>query len=111
MPLDHTNGEIIEGLGKEFRVVPNDKWRESKLFETAARTAATAFLKAGALWPVRFDDREILMQEYPADNRLVIVFQKTIRGNETLFPWVWDLPPEMVKELAALGKWQTNRLQ
>jgi hypothetical protein len=111
MPLNHKTGEVIEGLGREFRVVPNEKWRESKLFDDAANSAAAAFLKAGALWPILFDDEEVVTQEYPNDNRLVIVFLKKIKGEDVLYPFVWELPPEMTAELSALGKWDSDRIQ
>jgi hypothetical protein len=111
MPLDRIRGEVIGDLGHAFRVVPNEKWRETKLFDEAANKAASAFLQAGALWPITFDDQEVITQEYPADNRLVIVFLKTIKGNETLFPWVWELPNEMVAELRTLGKWDATPVQ
>lgn len=105
MSLDKTRGEVIDGLGHAFRVVPNAKWRDSKLFEQAATKASEVFIRAGALWPVSFDDAEVIMQEYPAERTLAMVFAKKIRGNEHLYPWVWELPIEMIKELKALGKW------
>lgn len=102
------SGEVIEGLGHQFRVVPNSKWRESRLFEEAANRAAAAFLKSGALWPITFDEHEVLVQEYPSDNKIVVLFSKKIRGREELYPWVWELPPQAVKELKALGKWDDS---
>lgn len=98
-------GEVIDGLGTQFRVVPNAKWRETRLFEEAANRAAAAFLKSGALWPISFEDAEVLIQEYPADNKICVLFAKKIKGKESLYPWVWELPEQAVKELKALGKW------
>ena len=105
MALNKTEGEVVEGLGDAFRVVPNAKWRETKLFEEAANKAAQSFLDAGALWPITFDDGEVLAQEYPRDRRLLLLFAKNVRGKEMIYPWVWDLPDNMVSELKALGKW------
>ncbi len=110
MPLDRIKGEVIDGLGHKYRVVPNGKWRDSQLFEEAAGRAARAFLKSGALWPVTFDDMEVITQEYPADHKIAIVFLKQVRGKETLYPWVWELPMPMVKELKALGKWDDTAI-
>lgn len=108
MALDRKKGEIIEGLGSQFRIVPNGKWRETKLFEEAATRAAAAFLKSGAMWPITFDEDDVLIQEYPADRKIAVLFVKKIRGQEALYPWVWELPDAAVQELAALGKWDTS---
>lgn len=111
MPLDRIRGEIVGDLGHAFRIVANAKWRETPLFDEAAQKAAQAFLSAGALWPVTFDDGEVLTQEYPSSRQLVIIFSKSIKGVETLFPWVWDLPDKMLAELKTLGKWDDQALQ
>jgi hypothetical protein len=110
MPLDHVKGEVVGDLGHAFRVVSNAKWRETPLFEEAARNAEKAFSQAGALLPISFDDAEVLTQEYPAARKLVMIFAKKIRGSETFFPWIWDLPEPMVRELKALGKWDDTAI-
>jgi len=107
MPLN-PKGELIDGLGQQFRVVPNAKWRETRLFEEAAKRAAAAFLKSGALWPIVFEDDDVLIQEYPAERRICVLFIRKIKGKDNLYPWVWELPDQAVKELKALGKWDDS---
>lgn len=105
MPLDRTNGERIEGLEAPHVVVPNVKWRETDMFNTAATNAARAFMKAGYPIIPTFDDEQVLTQEYPTLGRLVFVFQMRIKGDEMLYPYVFALPPEMIANLRAAGQW------
>ena len=106
MPLNKDAGEHIDGLPGAYRVVPNQKWRESKLFDQAAEEAAKIFAAQGALLPIGFDDDEVLSQEYPSSNQLAFLFVKNIRGQEHFYPYVYALPVEMVAELAAIGRWK-----
>lgn len=106
MALDKIKGEVLEGLGHKYEIAPNYKWRESQLFEEAAMAAAEAFMNSGALWPITFDEEEVLIQEYRESNQIAIIFSKNVRGTEQLYPFVWDLPADMVRELRAIGKWE-----
>lgn len=105
MPLNRIQGEHIEGLGEKYRVVPNCKWRETPQFEEAAKAAEQAFLNSGVLWPVSFDDDEVLTQEYPEERILAFIFLKNIRGVESLYPYPRRLPGSLVRELRVNGKW------
>lgn len=106
MALNKLIGEQVDGVHGPFRVVPNTKWRETPLFEQAANEAAMAFQRQGALLPITFDDDELVTQEYPRTRQLVMVFSKTIRQAEHYYPYVFDLPHSMIKELRANGRWE-----
>jgi hypothetical protein len=107
MPLNHDLGEPIDGLGPVFRVVPNAKWRETSMFEQAATIAAEAFMDKGALLPITFDDREVLTQEH-MPNVLLFIFCKSIRGQEHFSVREFKMPDDMIRELKALGKWESS---
>lgn len=111
MPLDKVKGEQIGGLGHVYRVVPAAKWRMTSLFESAATAAEEAFTRSGALAPITFDEEEVLVQEYPKAAKLAFVFCKRIRGNEHFYPFVFDLPPQMIADLIVTNKWEPYREQ
>lgn len=108
MPLNHEQGEQIEGLPATFRVVPVGKWFDTPLFDQAAQIAAQMFANEGAIVPVKFDETDVLVQEYPKDAKLVFIFHKMIKGKEMLYPYTWSLPPEMIAELKTTGKWELD---
>lgn len=106
MPLHKERGEVIGDLGKNYRVVPNSKWRDTQFFEEAARHAAEAFLATKALAPIYFDDEHVLTQEYPLSHKLAFIFCKTCRGKERFYPFVFNLGPGLVGELIAANRWE-----
>ena len=105
MPLDHANGEYIDGLGVG-KIVNPDKWSDTAFFDLACDHAAAAFSKAGAIHPVDFDNAEIMVMEYPVQSRLAFVFCKHIAGSEKLFPFIFKLDPPVVNELVNTGRWE-----
>ena len=101
MQLDKERGEILGGLGAPHVVSPEDyddlnkvrfeveidrpdgKWPDKRMIsilDHACLLATQAFLKEGALWPVEFDERSILVQWYPSKATIVILFQHSVRG-------------------------------
>ena len=105
MPLNHTDGENIDGLGVG-KIVSIDKWADTQFFNLACDYAEAAFRKAGALHPVEFDGVEIMVMEYPGADRLAFVFCKHIAGAEKLFPFVIKLDPPVISELVNSGRWE-----
>lgn len=109
MPLDHDNGETIPELGPGFHVAKGkqkDYWKHTSLWDEACKDAARVFHIEGALLPVVFDDRQILVQEYPRDRKLVFIFCRPVAQRELFHIFTFDLPPEMIAELKVTGKWQ-----
>jgi len=106
MPLDKTKGETIEGLGEDYLIAPLSKWIDTPLVEMAAQHAAEAYIKAGALSPISFDEEDILIQEYYREAKVAVVFQRRVRGEEMLYPYVFELPHNLIAELVATGRWK-----
>jgi hypothetical protein len=107
MALNHVLGEMIGDLGGAYRVAPVAKWQDTELWSKAAEAAAEAFLKSGSLWPVQFTG--ILVQEYPITNKLAFVFEATVRNAPMLYPYVWELQPEVISEFVNTGRWQRHQ--
>lgn len=106
MPLDRENGEIIDGLGRNYAIAPLAKWEPTGALDVAAQHAASAFIAAGALrGKIRFHESDILIQEYHDQNKVAFVFQRHVAGAEMFVPYVFDLPEKMVKELVGQGLW------
>ena len=78
---------------------------KSKYADLAEISAAQAFLAAGALAPLSIDYEDVIVQEYPTANKLVFLFQRRIAGREHFYPYVFDLPADMVAGLRASGRW------
>jgi hypothetical protein len=111
MPLNRENGELIGELGPAYRVVPARKWMGTPFFEEAAAAAAKAFCASGAIMPssgMRFDESQILAQEYPKANKLALVFVSRINGNEVFYPYIFTFPARMIAELVTTGHWDRS---
>lgn len=109
MPLDHDNGENIEGLGPGFHVSKGrqkEYWKHTSLWNEACRDAARVFHAEGALLPVTFDDRQVLIQEYPRLNKVAFIYCRQVAGKELFHVFAFDLPDDLIKELKVTGKWQ-----
>lgn len=105
MPLDKTKGEAVGDLGPDFIIAPLSKWMGTGLAEDAAKQAAVAFREAGALLPVAIAEDDVLVQEYPHLHKVVFLFQRKIAGGESFYIFAFDLPPKMIADLRAVGKW------
>lgn len=105
MALDKHKGEVIGSLGPGYRVVPFAKWMDTPLPKIAVERAIKSFMKKGALLPIRFQDDDVLVQEYPQDGRLAFVFQRVVRGRVLHAPIVFKFPPETIADLRLAGRW------
>ncbi len=105
MPLNKEKGEVIGNLGTDYVLAPLDRWANSGLFTEALKHAVDAFVSAGAILPCIVEPDDVLVQEYPRQNKVAFLFQRRIAGAEHFYPYVFDLPPQMISKLAASGKW------
>lgn len=109
MPLNREHGEVLDGLPDgmnaqafvviEPRVVANLTRYQTEyepkttkfirrnarkpsrpVFEDAVAFAIDAFKAKGALFPVRFDEDDVLVQAYPQELKIIITFQRDIAG-------------------------------
>lgn len=106
MPLNKEIGEYLEGLGHMWRVAPLSKWQETPFFEDAAQHACNVFIQAGAPQPVRLFEEHILIQEYPLLDKLVYLFQFTVKGAEMYADYTYTFNPAAIEHLTRMGKWQ-----
>jgi hypothetical protein len=131
MPLDRENGERFENLKAgmhvviEPRILANmtgykseytpkrnfmtaDRAKEKielPVFDVAVKQAIDAFKEEGALFPVRFDEDDVLVQVYPKDMKLAVSFQRRIAGKVRYSNSFFDLPkPVLDQLLEAAGK-------
>lgn len=103
--LNRVQGELIGDLGRDYVVAPNSRWTDTSLYEEAAKHAFAAFRQSGSMSLDGFDDGEVLIQEYPRKQKLAFLFCRRIRHHMHYYPFVFDLPPEMIAELRNMGRW------
>jgi hypothetical protein len=111
MALNHESGELIGDLGPGYKVVPVRKWMATTFFETAASAAAKAFCGSGSVMPakgMRFDQQQILVQEYPQQNKLAFVFHRKVANRDHFYPYIFEFSPDMVAELVTAGHWDRS---
>lgn len=106
MPLDRENGELVGDLGRGFRIVPAQKWRDTYLWDDAVERAKTAFKRAGAWLPIHIGDDHVLVQEYPAQDRIVFIFERTVAGKERLFTAIYRMDAAMKAHVVQMGRWE-----
>ncbi len=130
MPLDHENGEDIQGFGGPKRVVPAAKYQslprltvivreavgkkfkveadvERPLWIAALGYAQVGFFKDGAGPHTTFD---VIAQEYPLTGHVVFVFCARIRGEEKLVVAPFVLSPQQIADLKVAGHWADLQL-
>lgn len=110
MPLNREDGEYLEGFGTMYRVVPTDKWAHTPLFFEAAEAATKKFKEAGGKFHhdgevMKFTPQQVLCQEYPLLDHLVIMFCARIKGEEHYYWHKFHFPPEMISRMTAEGFW------
>lgn len=103
--LDRANGELIGNLGRQFQIVPLNKWADTPLWSQAVKSAIGAFEKKGALHPISFDEQHVLVQEYPTQGRIAFIFARKIAGQEHFLPVVMKLDERTIAELKMAGRW------
>lgn len=109
MPLNRVAGEPGD-LGNDFRIRPASAWTDTSLFDVACSAAAEAFNASGALSPIRFSADDVMVQEYPTQDKLEFLFVRRIAGQEHFYRYVFDLPPAMVSDLVNSGRWKRKTL-
>lgn len=132
MPLDHVNGERIEGLDEVFLVASFEKYaeqtrltaiveettgskfkrkvkRERRIVDLAMRYAADGFAKMGL---PRNSDIDVLVQEYPRVNQLAFLFCARLAGKDYYIapPALFQLGEAQIVDLIQRGLWQPYRL-
>jgi hypothetical protein len=129
MPLDRHNGEVLDGLmagahvviearhlaslsnyhteyqGKHKFIAASTKKPTRPVFDDAVANAIAAFADKGALHPVRFNEDDVVVQVYPKDLKVAVIFQRAIAGEVHYAPSYYDLPkPVLDALLEASGK-------
>lgn len=119
MPFDPVRGERLEGLEGQYIVIDYRKLadmtnllteykvkkkfgyatKHRTLFDDAVAHAVEAFKEAGALYPVRIDDEDVIVQVYPSEGVVAVVFQRRIAGQEYFVPRTYNLPPAVISDL------------
>lgn len=98
-PLDRVNGEVLDGLDASMHVVVEPRClaemtnlttayqqkrrfgsitKHRPVFDDAVVYAIEAFAAAGALRPIRFNEGSVLVQVYPKERKIAVVFQRAI---------------------------------
>lgn len=120
MALDRANGEVIDGFSGSMHVVisprvlanmsnllttyeEKSKFRtvtkRRPVFDDAVAHAVEAFAAAGALRPIRIDEGSVLVQVYPKEKKVAVLFQRFIAGTERFVTRTYDLPQPVLDEL------------
>lgn len=128
MPLDHVNGERVEGMDEVFIVAEFDKYAEQTRLTTqvedkrpmkrarlvekpivnvAMNHAATAFANSGLRMG---SDIDILVQEYPRTQQICFIFCACIGGQDYLVTAPFQLADEQVRDLELRGLWTPYRV-
>lgn len=71
--------------------------------------AKEAFIEAGALRPVQFNDTDIKVYEFPRQGQVLFVFYRTIAGKQMEFSRKYDLTPQVIGFLKTTGRWAEIR--
>lgn len=126
MPFDRENGERLEGYERSLHVVieprvlaemsnfrtmyeTKGKFRKRMnhrpVFDDAVAHAIAAFAEKGALRPIRFNEDDVLVQVYPRELQVAVMFQRMIAGKEYFAVRTYPVPaPILDSLLVAAGK-------
>lgn len=124
MPLDQINGEVLDGLPVTRHIPiparlladlsnlrteytpPTTKFVHARMrkatrpvFDDAVANAIAAFAAKGALRPIRFDEDDVLVQVYPHDFKVAVIFQRKIAGQVHYATSYYDLPKPVLDTL------------
>ncbi len=124
--LDRADGEALGNLGKPY-VVPVEDWPdvdriklsveidfndgkwpkavEMPLLSHAALMACRAYLAAGALPPINFDDADLTVQWYPAKKTIVVIFQRNVAGAMRFVPLTYTPQEKDIRWLCFARGW------
>jgi len=107
--LNKTDGEPIPQLGTHT-VVSNEKWADSEMFRVACEEAAEHFIEAGASRPIKFNEVNVLTQEYHLLGKIVFWFWMKVRGEDKYYHFTCTPEPRMLAELSNAGMWPATAL-
>ena len=79
----------------QFRV----QTKVRSVFDDAVAGAIEAFAAQGAIRPIRFDEESVLVQVYPTEKKVAVVFQRMVAGKEYFFTRSYDLPQPVLESL------------
>ena len=124
MPLDQVNGEVLDGLAnsghvvipprlladrtnlqteytpKSWKFVSARRKKPSRpVFDDAVAHAVDAFAAKGAFRPIRIDEDDVLVQVYPHDLKVAVIFQRSIAGTTHYSISYYDLPKPVLDDL------------
>lgn len=114
MPLDRTNGEVIQGLGHAFKVVPTDKWATTQFgaphFIEAHEAATLAFKKSAGKFAnshekIKLGRDNVLVQEYHILGKVAYIFELKVNGEEMVYAYTFDIDPVLLEALRMSGEW------
>ena len=122
MPLDHLNGEVLDGLPasmhivvppREFAAMSNlmveyqhkrkfgTVTKRRPLFDDAVAYAIEGFAAKGALRPICISEDDVLVQVYPNDLKVSVIFQRKIATEIYYVTRYYDLPRPIIQNLLA----------
>lgn len=116
-PFNYAIGEQIGDLGPDYVIAPLSKWSDTPIIDAAVRQAVKTFTgKRNAInvpSPVP-SEPHILIQEYPAQDRLAIVVAAWGRqmGMRT-YAWLYHttvikLSPQLKNHLLMTNRWKAG---
>ena len=115
-PLDKVRGEVLEGLGHDYVVVPLSKWADTPMWEEACRQADLVFKRKGKVITPTFNEATVLVQEYHGEDRVAFIFahfgrKPFQRTPDWLYvPVVMRLTPPLKAHLVLTGRWPSRRV-
>lgn len=71
------------------------------LFDDAVAFAIDGFASAGALRPIRINEDDVLVQVYPRDLKVSVIFQRKIVHETYYVTRYYDLPRPIIQNLIA----------
>lgn len=114
MALDRLNGEVIEGLGHMYRVVPTDKWATTEFgaphFLEAHQAATLAFKRTAGKFAapgekMKLARDNVLVQEYPLLGKVAYIFEHKVDTKDMVYAYVFDIDPRLIEALILSGDW------
>jgi hypothetical protein len=117
MALNRETGEIIQGLGHMFRVVPTDKWATTQYgaphFLAAHEHATQAFKSSIGKFcnpgeKIQLSRDNVVVQEYPLLGKVAYVFELKLASmtEEHVVAYVCDIDPRLLEALRLSGEWR-----
>lgn len=105
MSLNKIDGETLPGIGRG-KPADLEKWAcIPDLFKTALGAAYAAFDEAGAPEGHELGPDNLLVQEHHLLGAVMFIFWMKIAGDDVYYTYRFDLPPNLIAELAVTGRW------